>query len=407
MSNPALLGSITYEAESSWGENVTTFATHRLPILTAPDVSGLVHNKSTAEFTEQYRGAGHPPVLMTMGGSFTVELYLAGHGSTTSGSPSLDEVENFLGWVFGNVALSAASSTTVSSGTATSLTTAASGTFSAGGLCRVGSLGDGDGDGQFYGISTHSTITLSLLNGLRGTPANGAVVYPVAMLYESSAPTATSVTGRRFQILTANMQYNCHGCFPQAVAISNTGPGGAPRIAVTVGVSWWTDTANVTFPSAVTSNRYVPAPVAAGSLHVNTVGTATRNELVCRNFEITWDPGVVPLTGSGGVNRYQDIVGAVRTPGSVGISFVVDSHAAGTTTIPGWGRGTDCFTVVYTASATAGSALGFKFPKVYSNTVPVQINDNGINRLRFEGTAVCSDTLTSELTRARMVMGLA
>jgi hypothetical protein len=36
----------------------------------------------------------------------------------------------------------------------------------------------------------------------------------------------------------------------------------------------------------------------------------------------------------------------------------------------------------------------------------VQIRDGNINRYRFSGTAYTSDTLTSELTRARCVIGL-
>ena len=406
MSNPDVLGAITYESEASWGEVVNTYTTHRAPTIGPVDCSGLVHNKSTAEFTEQYRGAGHTPVLMTMGGSFTTAFDLTGHGATMVGSPSVDAVETLKALVWGNVALSASASTTLTGGTAAVPTTTASGTFSAGGLCRVGALGDGDGDGQMYGIATHVTTTLTLLNALRGAPVNGAVLYPVAQFYTSSSPTSVSITGTRFEILTANTQYRCHGCWPMSVSFSGLSAGERPRMEVTWGVSWWTDVGTTTFPSTVTSNRYLPSPVAAGSLHVSAVGTATRNELVCRNFSIEYNLGTEPLKGPGGANAYQDIVGAVRTGAeSCKVKFTVDSSAAGTVTLADWGRSTTNRMIMYTLSTTDASAVGFKFPKVCSTTVPVQIRDGSINRVTFEGDCYTSDTLTNDLTRARMVLG--
>jgi hypothetical protein len=410
------LGSITYEAETTgafnpatgtgWGENVNTYTTLQIANLMPVDTSGLVHNKTTSDFTEQYRGAGHAYVLMTMGGSFKTIHHLHGHGSTLVGSPSITADETFLGRVFGNVGLSAAASTTLTGGTVTAPTTTASGTFSAGGLCRVGTLGDGDGDGQMYPLLSHVTTTLNLLAGLRGAPVNGAVLYPVVQLYTPSSPTTSALNGTRFEIMTANTQYRCHGCFPMSISITGLSPGEAPRLEVTWGVSWWTDTGSTTFPTTVTQNRNLPAPVAAGSLHVQAVGTTTRQELVCRNFSIDYNLGVEALKGPGGSYQYQDIVGAVRTGNeSCSINFTVDSSAAGTVTLADWGRSTTNRFVMYTLSTADGSAVGFKFPKVCSTSVPVQIADGPANRVRFDGMCHTSDTLTSDLSRARMVLG--
>lgn len=407
MSNPDLFGSFTYEAETGWAENVNTYTTHRIPTIGPPDVSGLVHNKTTADFTEQYRGAGHTYVLMTQGGSFTTTLDLTGHGATTAGSPSVDAIETFLDGVFGGTgAFSLATSQTATGGTATIPTMSGATGVTAGGVVRVGALGDGDGDGQFYPVSTHSSSNLNLLVGLRGSPVNGAVVYPTRMIFSNSSPTSSAIAGRRFEIMTANTQYRCHGCFPMSVSFSGLGPGGRPQIAITWGVSWWTDAGTTTFPSVVTSNRYLPSPVAAGSLHVQAVGTATRNELVCRDFTIDYNLGVEALRGSGGVNQYQDIVGAVRTGlESCTIGFTVDAEAAGTTSFADWGRSlTTNRSVAYTLSPNIGSAVGFWFPKVCVTTVPVLMRDGNINRFRFTGVAHTSDTLTSEVTRARMLL---
>lgn len=410
MSNPDVLGSITYEAEGSWAENVNTYTTHRVPNIGAVDCSGLVHNKTTAEYMEQYRGAGHAPILMTMGGSFKTKLDLCGHGATTAGTPTVDAIETFLDGVWGGTgAFSLATSQTMSgAGTVSAPTTSGASGVTAGGLVRVGELGDGDGEGQFYAVSSHASSTLNLLNDLNGVPANGDVLYPVRMLFSNSSPTSVSITGRRFEIMTANTHYRCHGCWPMSVSFSGLSAGERPQIEITWGVSWWTDSSSATFPNTVTSNRYPPSPVAGGTLHVNAVGTSTKNRLVCRNFSIDYNLGTEALRGPGGVNAYQDIVGAVRTGNeSCSIKFTVDSDATGTTTLADWGRSTTNRFIVYTLSTTPGSAVGFKFPKVCSTTVPVQVRDGSINRVTFEGMAYTSDTLTSEVTRARMILGLA
>lgn len=408
MSNVAALGAIEYEAESSWAEAVTTTATHRLPHIGASiDTSGLTHAKEEPGHVEQYRGAGSTYFLGAQGGSFEITMDLPGHGATTSGSPSVDAIETFLGLIFGTApSLSASASTTLTGGTATAPTTTASGTFSAGGLCRVGVLGDGDGDGQMYRIGTHVTTTLNLSTALRGAPVNGAVLLPVVQLIPPSAPTSGSITSVRFLLLTANMHYRCHGCFPMSVSFTGLAPGGRPQIKSKWGVSRWSEV-SATFPSAVTQNRYMPAVVAAGSLHVQDVGTATRNELSCRDFQVDYTLGVEVLKGPAGVGQYQDIVGARRVLDDVKVSFVVDADATtASPVLPGWGRGTTNHSIMYTLSPTAGSAVGFWFPKVCDTTVPTQMSDGNINRFKFEGRAHCSDTTTSELTLARMVLGL-
>jgi hypothetical protein len=418
MANADVLGSITYEAETAgafnpatgtgWGEDVNTFATLLVPSVIPVDTSGLVHNKSTAEYTEQYRGAGHRPVLMTMGGSFRMKLDLAGHGSSTNGTPTVNAVETLLNRVTGGTgAFSLATSQTTTGGTASVATASGATGITAGGLVRVGSLGDGDGNGQFYAVASHAASNITFLNDLVAAPANGLVVYPVYQIFSNSSPTASSIDGTRFRLQTANTQYRLHGCFPMSVSISGLSPGERPQIEIEWGVSWWTDTGTDTFPNTVSTERNPPSPVAAGSLHINAVGTSTRATYTCRNFTIEWTLGVEPLRGPGGANPYQDIVGAVRTGNEmVKIGFTVDAEAAGTTTLADWGRsGVDRF-IVYTLNPNAGKAVGFKFPKVCSDDVPVQIRDGNINRYRFSGTAYTSDTLTSELTRARCVIGL-
>jgi len=407
VSNPSALGAICYEAEASWAEDVATYATFRLPILGAVDASGLEHAKEPAGRVNQYRAAGQQHVLMTMGGSFSMELDLTGHGSTMVGSPSLEQIETFLGIVFGNAALSLATSQTATGGTAAVPTMSGATGVSAGGFVRIGALGDGDGNGQFYSVATHGSSNLTLDGALDGAPANGAVVYPVAQIYPSSSPTSTSITGTRFLLQTANLQYECHGCYPTAVTFSGLNTGERPKISITWGVSWW-EYSTATFPSAVTSDHFNPAPVAAGSFNVQTIGTTTRNTRAIRNFSLDYTLGVVPLMAPGGVNAYQKIVGAVRIGDQIKISWTEDADAAGLTPVlPVYGTATNSKYIVYTLSTTDGSAVGFAFRKVCVSNVATQKADENINRLTITADCYSTDTTTSALTLAPMVMGWA
>lgn len=411
MANPSALGAICWEAESSWAEDVTTFATDRVAVLDRVDASGLTHEKLEPLRVVQYRNDGTPYILGTMGGSFKTRMWLTGHGSTMVGSPSIGAHENLLALAFGSSAdLSASASTTLTGGTAAVPTTTASGTFDAGGLCRVGTLGDGDGDGQFYKIATHTTTTLTLIGALRGAPANGAVLYPVVQIYGPESPTSTAITGTRFLLQTANLQYECHGCFPMSVAFQGMNAGEAPSIEITWGVSWWRYS-TATFPSAVTSTAasFNPGAIASGSLNIQDVGTTTRNErTLMRSVSLEHTLGIEVLTGPGGVNQYQKIIGARRTPDMVRLIVTEEADAATTTPVtPVYGTASTFKHIEWTGSTADGSAFGFAMPRACVTNVAVQKMDQNLNRLTTEYRGHTGSTTTSNLTLAAIVYGMA
>lgn len=403
MANPGALGAITYEIEASFGIDTTTFTTLRLPITAPVDASGLVHNKIDSERVVQYRNDGSSWILGTMGGSFKTKLHLPGHGSTTSGSTTLTGVETLLGYVFGNAAASAASGTTFTGGTATAPTTTASGTFSAGSICFAGSLGDAAGGGQAAAISTHATTTLNLLTALGGSPTNGHVLYSAVNIYPSEAPTSTTVQSLRFLLQTANLSYECHGCYPTAVAISGLEPGALPTIEITWAVAWWRYS-TATFPSAVATETYNPGPAAGGSLFVNDVGTATRStRTLMRGFSIDYTLGMETLKGPGGVNAYQDIVGCRRTVDKIKVTWTEEADAnTASPVLPGYGTGTTSKHILYTSSTAAGSRIAIYMPKVVISNVATQKIDGNLNRLTCEGMAYTGGTTTSDLTLSAM-----
>lgn len=411
MAGPSALGAIEMATESAFAETSSTFATDRVPVLGMVNTSGLVWAKEDPGRVEQYRQGGSQHVLMGQSGSFEMEIDLAGHESTTAGSPTLTLRETLLGYAFGNSALSAAASTTYTGGTATAPTTTASATFSAGGLVRSGVLADGRGNGQFHAVSTHATTTLNLLTGTDVAPAAADVLYPTAMVYPGSTPSTGldgSIGSLRFRLLTNGLQYACHGCAITAVSFSGLNTGERPKIKFTVTVARWA-AVSATFPSAVASSTANPSPVAAGSFFFNAVATATRALKVIRGFSLDYSLGIVPLMGPGGVGAYQSIVGYRRTIDKIGVSWVEDADASPTTTpvAQGYGTGTTSYHALYTLSTTAGSAVAFYWPKLCVTNVPVQFDDGGINRMKVECAAYTGGTTTSELTLSAMRMAFA
>lgn len=407
MANSPVLGAICWEAESSWAEAVDTWATDRVAILDSVDVSGLTHDVLEPNRVVQYRNDGTPYIEGKKGGTFRTKIYWTGHGSTMVGSPSIGAHENFKALAFGvAAAISATSSTTLTGGTAAVPTTTASGTFSAGGLCRVGTLGDQDGDGQMYAITTHTTTSLTLRTALRAAPANGAVLYPVVQYSVPEAPTTTAITGTRFLLQTANLQYKIRGAFPMSVAITGLNPGEVPMLDITWGVSWW-DYANETFPRTTSSTAlaFNPSAIAAGSLCMQDVGTTTRSERSYRNLTLTHTLGIVPQEGPGGVNPHQTIIGARRVPDNIEISWTEEADASTTTPVlPLLALGTFKH-IEFSGGHTDGSAFGFAIPRACVMNRPLQEAGGPLNRLTIRLRAHTSAVTTNALTLSAITYG--
>lgn len=404
MSNASALGAIEYEVESAWGENVSTFATHRLPVLDKVDVTGLKHDKVAPARVIQYRNDGTQHIVGAQDGSeIKLKMWLTGHGTGTNGATTIDAIETFLGLLVGNAAVSSALGTTASAGTATALTVATATGFNAGSMCRVGAIGDGRGNGQFQAVATHAASTVTLLTALDNAPSGADVVHSSTVIYPSENPTTGTVASFRLRTLSANLQYELHGCFVKSISLTGLNTGEIPAIEMTVGVSWWQYT-TTTFPSVVTQNAYSPAPVAAGSFFLNTVGTSTRAKRTHRSLSIDWTLGVVPLSGPGGANQYQTIVGARRTPDSIKLSWTEDAVAGNDALWTSTSRYHACITL----NAVSGSAVGFYMPNLcITGARPMQMDDGGINRQKIEAMAYTGPTTTSDLTLSAIRMAFA
>lgn len=408
MSNPSVRGAICYESEATFGENVTTFATLRVPTAALVDPSGLQHEKLDSQRTVQRRQDGTQWILGTQKGTFKIKLWLTGHGSATSGATTAALTETLLGYVLGTSTVSAASGTTFTGGTASVPLTTASGTFAAGSLCRNGVLGDGRGNGQFAAISTHAATSLNLLTALDGAPTNGDILYSATNMYVTEDPVnSVAPTSCRFLLQTANLQYECHGCVPTNIAWGGLNPAQVPFVEITYSVAWWQYNTSA-FPSAVATETFQPAAVATGSVFLNDVGTVTRAKRTARDFSINHKLGMELLPGPGGVGTYQAIVGARRTSDVITVQWTEDADTATTTPVlPGYGTGTTAKHLLYTLNPTAQKAVGFYFPNLCIMNVAVQMQSQNINRLRISAQAYTGTTTTTDLTASAMRMAWA
>jgi hypothetical protein len=411
MSNPSKLGALIVHAEGTAGQNfgvdVTTFTTLRLPMTIPIDVSGLRHDKVAPEFTQQYRQGGSAFILAGIGGTFKTKTHWPGHGSTTSGSPTVTGLETFYGNVFGNQTVSLATSTTATGGTASVPTTAAASGTSAGGIVFLGALGDGRANGQAVAVATHSGSNLTLLTAAPAAMSGGDVVFPAWMIYPNETATTSTGVSYRFLAQGPNVQYEMHGVFPTAAVFSGLGPKETLSCEVTWEVAWWRYS-TVTFPSTVATEATLPAVNAAGSLYVQDVGTVARATQDYRDFKIEYTLGTIGQEGPGGVNAFQSLVGYLRTTDSIKVSWTANADATTLTpAIPAMGTQTANKHILWTGSTTAGSRVAAYMPNVCATVVATQFNEDGISRFRYEGMAYTGTTTTSDLTLSAIRWGWA
>lgn len=409
--NSSRLQCLLWDDESSWGENVQSMSgAKKITILDPIDVSGLTHEMMETGRVTQYLQENTAGAPGAMGGSFSFRVYLCGHGSTTAGAITLSDLENLLGWTLGAVKSAPPDGTTVSGGgsTVTSIDTVASGTFAPGQLFRVGAKGDAGADGQWGVVNTHTLTALSSRTAFPVAPANAAVVYTAANVHTNENASQSAISGYRFQIFTANQQFICHGCHPTAVTFDGLSPGEMPSATVTIGVSWWEYSAD-TFPETTSLTTHTPAPVAAGSLFLQTHGTTTRATYSVRQFTLSVTLGVQPLFGPDGVNAYQRIVGARRTPSEITATLVVDSTAASTTpTYPALWATNAVHHLLYSLSTANGQAMAIYLSRIFwRGNKPTQSDLDGLNRQTLMFKASTNTVTTSELTLSALRIGFA
>ena len=400
--SPSALQAVSYETESSWGENTTTYGT-RLQTLNRVDTSNLTKDKVSVPITRQRLNEGIDGVPTYDGGSFAIELLLTGHGGATTGSLTETDLNTLLGIVLGTS--DASSEGTTADGTGDKDAFGVSGgSFAAGSICRVGSHSDGRGEGQAYAVDGLSMGTLTTFNGLGSAPNNGDVVYAMQLAYVNED--TTSITSTRWQILSGDKQYECHGCFPTGITFNELFRG-LPKVQITFGVSWWKPVSGNTFPDTTATDAKEGAPPVQGSFAYQDHGTQTRNTLSLRDFSLEIPINVTTIEGQDGVDSNQIIVDAVRNAGGMPrMTIVIDAEAAGTETLYDDYTSGNLKQLMYTMNPTDGKSIAVYMRKARMvSPVPTQRDVDGLNRIQATFEAVTDTDGSSELDRSALVIG--
>lgn len=401
---PSRTGAASYEAESSWGEAVDTWGT-RLQIHGEPIVPSDIQERISQPITQQYREEGKMGVRGPWNGSgFSVTLALTGHGGTTAGATTETDLYTLLVNAIGGGSSDSAGTTVDAAPTSASEFALVGGTVESGNLIRVGVLGDGRAEGQFAAVDNISTTTL--LTALSATPNAADVVYAALNVYPAESAGA-SITSTRWLLQTSNGQWSAKGCFPTALSFSGLQAGEIPMVTITYGVSRWAE-ANETFPDVTATDAKDSSIVAAGSCFVQDVGTVTRQTFSMRQWSLDIDLQVQPLmSGTGGLDSYQTIVGAVRTRCAASLGITIDAEASGTNTF------NDVFTagtfqhVLISLSVADGKALGFYFKNCRPTKYVTQEAIDGLNRRTLMLEVMTGTDTTSEETMASFGLAMA
>jgi hypothetical protein len=411
MSLDATIGALLCENETAFAENVVAYA-ERLPIIAPVDTSGLVRQKIVHPATRQYANDGTAYDIRGPFGmpTFSFTCHLTGHGVTSAGAVTNSVWEDQLGRVIGN-ADSDQAGTTIDTPADAGNFTLVGGTVSKHGIIFVGTLGDGDGEGQAYQMGVAANPTTDMLTDLKDTPVAAQVVLAATMFYPYE--TSDVLVTQRFCIMTANQRYNCHGCFPTAIQFNGLNAGEIPTVTITMACARFAEESAENWPAlddAVTA--YSPSPVAAGSFWENALATTAYATKTIRDFQLNIDLGVIPLRGPGGVNAFQDVIGATRIGCKASYSYVTDAQAAGSQAEADlWDTAEDSYVTrhaIYTLSVGDKRSVAFCFPRaVMTGARPVQFDHDGINRIRSSYHCIAHGLATNALTNASWILALA
>lgn len=397
---------VQYASEASFCENAAAPGsltyTARLPV--ADDISvSLDHPRVDAARMQSRLAESIPGYLGVKRCSIELPVYWCGHGSAPTGALVETWLQDLLSDGLGGGSTAEVGGLAAAAGSTTSLPFTAA-TLVRGGIIRVGAKNDGRGDGQPVAVGSPFVTPATLLTAMPAAAALNDVVYAAQLAYpaETLGPTKRFMVGHT----AAGAQYHLLGC--QLSGLTFTLPvGGMPMITLRYSGYFWARSA-VTIPSAVTMAACDYAPITAGSLFINAVGTATRATYQPTQINFKVDLGLAERKGLGGV-QYQDVVGVERTSINAELEINIPWDTAWEALYDADGEsGTTHQHILLGLNSTAGRAVGLYAPRAYLiSPKPTFVNDGELLfqkltwRLR-EGT----DT-TNDLTRSifRLFLG--
>lgn len=401
----ARLASVEYNTESSFAEDASSYSVRLQPNQEVLDLSGLKLRREMIPILQQRPHEGIAGVRTFYEGPFSLEFLLQGHGGTAAGALTATNFATLFGHVVGALRTSDDGGT-CDSGSTTTVIQATSVTSVAGTMIRIGTLADGQGGAQFYAVGSVANGDPTLLNATAGAPDASDPILVAQIVHPLETPsTCSTVQSLRFRFLTANEQYEAHGCWPTSIEFMNLDT--VPRVRIGFDCAWW-ETTNTTFPSVASTAAKVGAPVANGSMFINTVGTTTRAVYDYSDLNIRIVNECIPIRGPSSVIANCNVIGVRRSRCQAFVSATFPAEATGTQTFQTMYNADGLQHMCLTLSVGDGKAIGFYFPNMrMDDNTPVQKDVGGLNRVMASWECLTGTDTTSDLTMSnwRVAMG--
>ena len=404
---------LRYRTETSFCENINdlnsnTYAA-RLPLQGLPTVT-LTQPRIADESMVNALHQRYPGYAGVREGELEFTVFATGHvTSTASGALTSSH------WLYTLLSKGLGGGNTGDTGTDidtgagtpdadTIYTTANPGDFAAGSILRVGSKGDGRGDGQAAAVSTVSSQTVELLTALPGSAADEDVVYAALVAYPASVGhTDLGGTTASLAFIASNLdtgaQWHLLGCELMGLSL-NLSIGSPPTLTFRYKVAWWARDADTT-PSAVALATQNTGPWAGGGLFYQTVGTTTRATIAAHSLSLSLDLGLVEHRTNDGAADYQTITGYTRTHTRASLTISQLYDTAPETLWDSDGPNTTYKHILCASGTTDGKVFGFYLPKCFiDGNRPSREDVNGLTGVSHTLVATEGPTTTSDLTKS-------
>lgn len=393
---------VAYGAESSFNENASSLSSNtwdkRIPVISVTptteqsrETDGSIQNRANAS-RPGYRG------LRTATFSFVTPV--AGHMAATNGALTQTWQQDLLSDGLGGGNVSQVGGTVGAGASTTSLPYSGGVTVVSGAVVRVGTVGDGRGEGKCAVVNAVGSPA-TLLTALPGTPNNGDALHVAQMAYPDETVDGNT-NSKRFMwgwnsTTDSGAQFHVTGCQMSRLSVEYPFDGRMPTYTFTYTGAYWGNQAT-TVPSSLSLENCDAAPVSAGQLFFQTTGTTTRAILspssLSLDLAITLPPKIGPAAGQptfGNINGYHRGTCIPR------VTMVVPWTTTHITNFDSDGSDTTYKQILFQSNSTEKRCAGFYMPRAFPvGRRPLFTDSNGIVYMEvvYQGTegGTSSDT---------------
>lgn len=406
------LQEVLYNTEASFLENAQSPASNtyanRIPIISA--TCSLEQSREDDQTVQSRKNVTRPGFVGLRTG--TIELVTLVPGLTTDPAASTITANwctDLMGYGLGGSTVGDDGGTITSATDGDTFVTTGVTLITPGTVIRVGAKNDTRADGQAGVVSTWSAGSTQLLTALPATPASPDAVRVCANLYPTDT-NPTQTIRMLFALTDTGAQFHCMGCQLESFTDEYDVASGRPaRRTWKYRIAYWDRTA-VTTPSSVAMPNADTAPIAGGSLFVNTFGTATRAIEECGSISLSLNMGLIPQLGPRASQEpYGNITGWVSTGCIPTLTWTIPYSTQPATDFDLDGSNNTVFKhALFVTNGTAGRLQGFYLPRMFPvGAKPTYTSVNGLTYVTKTMRGTESTTTTSELTRSciRFFMG--